>query len=871
MRCKVHPLTGLLGPLRYACGNLFAKLHAVKGLSALVDAAVTKSAGQLPESSLSVLRGAALSADAADVGTRQKALLEVLGVLRAEGLCVDFVPPSMLPAGAAASHLAKAPDGQTPSAPPTQSSDGKRKPNVAKRADSTASEPKSAAQAKPVAAKRRSTRAPQGESEARRLSIAPRAGVLATPLRNMGVRLPPRLVSALKRKGIERYGDLLFLLPRAYEDRRTLSKIAQLHSGQRGAIVATVRHVEERTTRGPRQFRAILEDGSGSIAAVHFQTGSWLRARYPLGKRLLASGEVRQSPYGWEMTHPEIEPAEDFESSSIHFGRVVPVYPGFERHEQRALRELALRVVDLCSAEIDDALPSTVRTELELLPLGEALRNLHFPKDAADLGRLNDQRSPAHERLAFDELFFLQLGLAARRRGAGLAQGIAFDVSEPIRSATSTLFPFSLTRAQRRVIDEVAADMARGAPMSRLIQGDVGSGKTAVAVVASAIAIQNGYQVAVMAPTELLAEQHLENFSKALAQLGVRVARITGSRTQRERTAERDALASGEAQVAVGTHALIEDAVAFRRLGLVIIDEQHRFGVLQRQSLKSKGVEPDVLVMTATPIPRTLAMTLYGDLDVSLIDELPPGRTKVKTRVVFGRAKSAVWAQVEEQIQKGRQVYVVYPLVEESEKVDLADATRGAETIKGLLKSARVGLLHGRLKPFEKEMLMQQFRQHELDVLVSTTVIEVGVDVPNASVMVIEHAERFGLSQLHQLRGRVGRGASESFCLLLGGDVVGRDARERLGVMEQTMDGFALAERDLELRGPGEFLGTRQAGIPELAVANLVRDQSILARAQAVARRILDEDPRLERPEHVLLATALEERWQGRLRLAEVG
>ncbi len=632
-----------------------------------------------------------------------------------------------------------------------------------------------------------------------------------------------------------------------------------------------VRHVEESSGRGRRQFRAVLADSSGTIAASYFNGGPWLKAKFPIGRTLVVSGEVRQSPWGWEMPHPEVEPADDLEASPVHFNRIVPVYPGFERHEQRALRELAFRISEAWAAQIDEPLPDALRARLKLPGLGQALRELHFPSGDASLEVLNEHRSLAHQRLAFDELFFLQLGMALRRQGVKVQPGIAFDVAPALVEKARALLPFRLTGAQERVTSQILRDMARPEPMNRLVQGDVGSGKTAVALMAAAVAVQNGFQVAVMAPTEILAEQHHRTFSKWFAPLGVSVALVTGSGTPKQKAAQREAVASGRVQVAVGTHALIVGEVAYQKLGFVVIDEQHRFGVIQRHALMSKGARPDVLVMTATPIPRTLAMTLYGDLDVSVIDELPPGRTPIETKVWGDKQKPRAWEAVRAELAKGHQAYVVYPLVEESEKVDLADATQGAEQLAAIFPDARIGLLHGRMKQDEKDAVMGAFRAHQLDVLVSTTVIEVGVDVPNASIMVIEHAERFGLSQLHQLRGRVGRGAAKSYCVLVSGYALSEDSRERLAVMERSSDGFVIAERDLEIRGPGEFLGTRQSGLPELAVANLARDQALLAQAQDEARAIIARDPGLDAPEHARLIRALDERWEGRLKLARVG
>jgi ATP-dependent DNA helicase RecG len=524
-------------------------------------------------------------------------------------------------------------------------------------------------------------------------------------------------------------------------------------------------------------FRVVLGDASGTIAATFYQTAPWLKARFPVGKKLVVTGEPRQSSRGWEVPHPETESAEDAETTPLHFGRIVPVYPGFERHEQRALRELSWRAVQRCGGDVQDPLPEALRARRGLLSLSEAVRGIHFPEGDAVLSVLEARRTVSHQRLAFDELFFLQLGLALRRQGTRSERGIAFEVSPLLVQAARRLFPFELTRAQARVVEEILSDMARPQPMSRLLQGDVGSGKTAVALVAAFVALRNEQQVAVMTPTELLAEQHHRSFSRWLTPVGARVALLTQAGTQRVRAEQRAQVASGQVRVVVGTQALIQGAVEFARLGLVIIDEQHRFGVLQRQGLVAKGPRPDVLVMTATPIPRTLAMTIYGDLDVSVLDELPPGRAPVETQVLPEGARARVAERLASELAKGRQAYVVYPLVEESESLELSDATQGVDQWRALLPSARIGLLHGRLGAKEKEAVMEAFRQRELDVLVSTTVVEVGVDVPNATGMVIEHSERFGLSQLHQLRGRVGRGGEASFCLLLTGPGVSRRAR----------------------------------------------------------------------------------------------
>ncbi|MBL8912666.1 MAG: ATP-dependent DNA helicase RecG [Archangium sp.] len=899
MPSSPHPLDALVGPIRYASARGFANLANVKDLRPHLAAAIDRARGKLDPSRLSTLEQQLGAIDSDQLAPRRAAVSAVVAVLAAEGFALEAgaaPPPAPPPPRAPVSSQTGGIDSSDPlhkallansklppPARPEQTSlvdqmartvgaspFAPKKPVEAPKAAKPAKEPKAPKKKKGSLTP---TPLPEGEGKdtAKILSIAPKSGSLATLLKNVGWRINPRLVGALNKKGLLKTGDILFLLPRVYEDRRELRKIAQLVSGERGTVIAEVTKADEVYGRGRRQFRAVLADSSGSISAVYFQSGPWLKAKFPVGKKLVISGEARQSSYGWEMPHPETEPADDVESSPVHFNRIVPVYSGFERHEQRSLRELAFRIADKYAVDIDEPLPDELRTRLKLPGLGEALKYIHFPPGDAKLPELDAHASRAHKRLAFDELFFLQLGMALRRRGVKVQPGIAFEVTEKISADARALLPFKLTGAQERVVKQLEGDMARAEPMNRLVQGDVGSGKTAVALIAAAIAVKNGYQVAVMAPTEILAEQHFRTFSKWFAGSGVEVGLVTGSGSAKEKTSARERVASGQVKVAVGTHALIEGSVGFDKLGLVVIDEQHRFGVMQRHTLTSKGVRPDVMVMTATPIPRTLAMTMYGDLDVSVIDELPPGRTPIETKVYSDRARPKAWELVKSELAKGHQAYVIYPLVEESEKIDLADATQGAEQLKTVFPEARVGLLHGRMKQAEKDAVMNAFRAHEIDVLVSTTVVEVGVDVPNASVMVMEHAERFGLSQLHQLRGRVGRGAAKSYCVLLASYAQSEVAGERLAVMEQSSDGFVIAERDLEIRGPGEFLGTRQSGMPELAVANLVRDQPILSVAREEARAIIDRDPELAAPEHQRLVRALEERWEGRLKLASVG
>ncbi|HEY3449887.1 MAG TPA: ATP-dependent DNA helicase RecG [Myxococcales bacterium] len=708
-------------------------------------------------------------------------------------------------------------------------------------------------------------------------TISPSSGPLATPLSTV-TPLRGSIAQALASRSITKVGEALFFFPRTYEDRREPVPIARLKLGERGVSIGTVKIVGEAPAGHRRVFRIVLGDHTGTIAATWYHYQPWLRHRYKVGERYLFSGEVRAFKGIREISHPEMElcpepPAEGAEAAAsgpdANFGRIIPVYPGFERHEQRSFRIIVQKAAEQFASAIEDPMPQDLLERLGLPALADAVKAVHFPS-GTDLETLVAHQTPAQRRLAFDELFFIQLGMALRRKGVRLAPGIAFRLDAAIRARATVRVPFELTHDQQKALAEILGDMQRPEPMNRLLQGDVGSGKTAVAIVASLVAVENGYQAAFMAPTEILAEQHHRTLEAWLKPAGYRVALLTAGVPKKHKDEVKQAIASGQAQVVVGTHALLQGDVSFPRLGLVVIDEQHRFGVLQRAALMQKGVRPDVLVMTATPIPRTLAMTLYGDLDVSVIRQMPPGRQPVKTRLFSERMREKVYELVSKELAKGRQAFVVYPLVEESEKSDLQSATEGAKKIAAIFPDHPVGLLHGRMSVEEKDGVMHAFRDRRIHILVSTTVVEVGVDVPNASVMVVEAAERFGLSQLHQLRGRVGRGEERSHCFLVGATWKNEAAYQRLGVMVETNDGFVIAEKDLEIRGPGELLGTRQSGVPGLVVANLMRDQDLLQLARDEARRLVDEDPPLEKPEHVPLRRALDERWEGKVGLARV-
>jgi len=685
----------------------------------------------------------------------------------------------------------------------------------------------------------------------------------------------PKISELLKKKGIETIEDALYNLPIRYEDRRQIRRIADLTTGERSvgyAEVITAGEVVYPKSRR-RVYEAVLGDGSGFIIAKWFQGIPYIRGRLKKGDRVIFCGDIRGYRAQKEIHHPDLEWVEGTEGDSLNFGRIVPVYSETEGLYQRRIRGIMHQVVQHAARKVTSPIPPPVSARCNLMPLSEALCEVHFPQAYLDIEQLNLKTSRPHQRLAFEEFFFLELGMALRRQGIAQEEGIAFQV-EKTPSAERLLgnLPFTLTKAQERVIEEIKGDMAKPHPMNRLLQGDVGSGKTAVALVASLIAIDNGFQAALMVPTEILAEQHYLNLREWLRGSDVKVVLLTGRIKGKERDELYQAITEGKAQLVVGTHALIQEGVSFKRLGLGVVDEQHRFGVMQRARLKRKGAVPDLLVMTATPIPRTLAMTLYGDMEVSVLDELPPGRGPITTRVYREKDRGTVYRMVGEEIAKGRQAYVVYPLVEESEQLDLRDATQGVQRLqREIFPDYRVGLIHGRMKGEEKEEVMGAFRKEAIQILVATTVIEVGIDCPNVTAMVVEHAERFGLSQLHQLRGRIGRGVHPSVCFLLAAPRFGREAWRRLKVMEETLDGFRIAEEDLAIRGPGEFLGVRQWGLPDLRVANLIRDVRLLQQARREAFALIDQDPQLGREEHRSLVEAVRGKWQERLELASVG
>ncbi len=801
----------------------------------------------------------------------------------------------------------------------------------------------------------------------------------------------PRVSAVLNEKGIYTVEDLLYYLPFRYEDRANPKSLTELKPGEMASIIVEVRSFHlYRTKSGIPIFELVVGQGMKTIVCTWFH-GAYLKDRFKAGQTLALYGKVEE---GWgkyakarlQLMQPQVEvlgvnedDPEDLLTerleNSVEIGRIVPVYEAVGKLNSRWFRNTMHRVLKELSPEIPDGIPAAVREEMDLVSRRQAFEEAHFPPVGESFAALESRSTPAHRRLIFEELFFLEVGLELKRRNFRRRTGISFELNDRVREAIKRFLPFRPTTAQKKVLGEIATDMRAPIPMRRLLQGDVGSGKTLVALEAAMIAIENGYQAALMAPTEILATQHYLSARKLLEPHGYRAVLLTGSLEEDRKRSTRRHIAQGNAQLVIGTHALIEEKVEFSKLGLIVVDEQHRFGVLQRwrlmrkpndvepadpgrvldgtgNTLKSSGsngkpkkdggstgftspdgpitrspdpTEPDVLVMTATPIPRTLALTLYGDLDSSILDELPPGRSPIVTRRVTDERAPDVWDFVRKQAAQGRQTYVVYPVIESAadeddvpldvreaemgnlKRADKGDARTSSKprprqaSLAGIappakksrsertlnLKSAtamyeelrkkifpdlRVGLLHGRLSSDEKDIIMARFQRGEIDVLVATTVIEVGVDVPNATVMVIEHAERFGLSQLHQLRGRIGRGAHKSYCVLMTGGKISPEGERRLEAMVKTQDGFEIAELDLELRGPGEFFGTKQAGAPSFRVANLIRDRKLLELARAEAHRIVTgEAAKISKAELSTVMSHLKTHWQRRYGLVEVG
>jgi ATP-dependent DNA helicase RecG len=730
----------------------------------------------------------------------------------------------------------------------------------------------------------------------------------------------PRIGEVLATKGIYTVGDLLHYLPFRYEDRLNPRGISELRAGEMATVVGEVRNSGLFRTRKMPIFQLTVGQGRARLRCLFFHA-TYLQDKFTPGQMIALYGKVEEDERSRELQiiQPQFEilgdptdsganGAEKKAAESLEIGRIVPIYEAIGKLTPRWFRKTIRTALDNLTPDLPEPIPAAVRAHLGLISPRAALWNVHWPEPGESFDNLQSSRTPAHLRMIFDELFFVELGMELKRRQQKAQTGIAFRLDDRARAAIKKILPFHPTAAQKRVLKEIAADMGKPYPMRRLLQGDVGSGKTIVAFEAAIIAIENGCQVALMAPTEILAQQHHFSARRILENAGYRIVLLTGSLEAERKREVRRHISQGNAQLVIGTHALLEEKVEFAKLGLVIVDEQHRFGVLQRLKLMRKSgqgeessraalggtgevapprtgartnttppqtgsEEPDVLVMTATPIPRTLALTLYGDLDLSVLDELPPGRTPIATRSVADDQSPKVWEFVRKQVAAGHQAYVVYPVIAENEESELKAAIKMYRELSGkIYADLKVGLLHGRLDAALKEQVMRMFQRGELQILVATTVIEVGVDVPNATVMVIEHAERFGLAQMHQLRGRIGRGAAKSYCILMTGGKVSEEGQRRLDAMVKTSDGFQIAELDLELRGPGEFFGTRQAGMPSFRVANIIRDAQLLEAAKHEAAAVIaGPNAEISAEEISRALVYMRARWQRAYGLLEVG
>lgn len=686
----------------------------------------------------------------------------------------------------------------------------------------------------------------------------------------------PRLSPLLGKLGIHSFEDMLFHIPFRYLDRRELQALNLIQASKNAAIMAQVQASGEVSLgrRGKRIWEVVFTDGRGHLVAKWFRFNrAYMTKRFQKGKHYILFGETSLYKGQWQMVHPEVHSINEFsdEEPAHQILGFIPVYRSTEGLHQKTLARILKGLLKEFERVGLETLPEELMSRNQFPSFTSSLKALHEPPKEANVLELEQHRSIWHQRLAFEEFFYLQLGLSLKRIRSHHSEGVAHHPHVKLKNRFLKSLPFELTGSQVRAVTSIAEKMVLAEPMNVLLQGDVGSGKTIVGLLAALLAVENEHQAAIMAPTEILAEQHLRVFEKFVSPLGVKVRLLTASTPSGERETTLEELNRGDPMIVIGTHALLEGPVNFQNLSLVLVDEQHRFGVRQRMTLMKKGHRPDVLVMTATPIPRSLAMTLYGDLDLLIIDELPAGRQPITTRIMYEKNRPDLYTFVRKKIQEGRQAYFVFPLIEESEKMDLKDATQAYERLTEIFSDFSVGMIHGRMKGDEKDKIMRAFADGEIQILVATTVIEVGIDVPNATLMVIEHAERFGLSQLHQLRGRVGRGREKSYCVLACSFPASDLAKLRLKVMTEYQDGFKIAEEDLKIRGPGDFLGTRQSGMPELRIANLIQDLPLLELAREEARLLLAADPDLLQERHMTIRQVLRRRWGGKLGLASVG
>ncbi len=672
----------------------------------------------------------------------------------------------------------------------------------------------------------------------------------------------PKRCEIFGRLGIHTIHDMLYYFPRDYRDCTKIQKISEAEIGSEITIQGKVSGINSRRSRNRMHILEVfVDDETDTIAATWFNQ-PFLASKFHVGDNVFLHGKVGAYKY-LQLLSPEYEIVPGDEAA-IKEGSIIPIYPLTEHISQTYFRKIMKDAVHHFANQIEETLPEEIIKKNCLVSINTAVKDIQFPKTFECLKN-------AKSRLVYDELFTLEMAMALRKRCIKDEMGISFKAGPNVDTHIRKLIPFTLTDAQERVINEIKEDMRSNKPMNRLLQGDVGSGKTAVAIYAILVAIANGYQSAFMAPTELLAEQHFQTIQKYLCHSHVRIQLLTGDTSSKRKKDTLRQITDGQVDLVVGTHALIEESVQFKRLGLVVIDEQHKFGVIQRLKLKEKGLSPDVLIMTATPIPRTLSLTLFGDLDISILDEMPPGRSPIKTLWIPNGKENEAYEFIKSEMAHGRQAFIVYPLVEESKVIDLKAAVTEAKRLqKDIFPTLRIGLLHGQMKSAEKDKVMLDFKEKRYDILVSTVIIEVGIDVPNATVMVVEHAERFGLSQLHQLRGRIGRGSEQSYCLLFGNPKT-YESSERLKIMTKTNDGFKIAEMDFRLRGPGEFFGTRQHGLPELRISDLVRDFPVLKQARKDAFEIVSKDPHLKSKIHAKTRKKVLEIFKDRLELINIG